>query len=118
MNAAELTAEARRLSSKLDEGIRAVAQESARAAEAERVYRKLQARMWLAAPEGTVAARQAWVDGECADARHERDVAQGRERAADLAVRARSKQISLLQSVAAAHRAEAEMAKYGPEMGP
>ena len=116
MTLAELIAEATRLSHKIDEGVRHLSRAAGNAADAERVYRLEKAKAWLTVEAGTVPERQAQVDAAVADERHARDIAEGNRLAALEALRSRRAQLSALQSIAAAYRAEAEHAKYGPEV--
>jgi len=118
MTLAELIAEANRLSSKIDEGVRHLARAAQSAADAEFVYRRSKARAWTDFTSGTVPERQAAVDGATADDRFHRDLAEGERLAALEALRSRRAQLSALQSIAAAYRAEAEHGRYGPETGP
>lgn len=113
MTPGELAAEAARLSAKIDAGVSVLAAAARRCADAEHAYRRAKARAWLEVDGSTVPARQAAVDGVCADLRLVRDVAEGERLAALEALRSRRQQASLLQSIAAAYRAEAEHAKYG-----
>lgn len=113
--------EADRLSRLLDGGIDALRTASHKVAESERDYRKAKAEAWLRCPrdEGTTrdwtaGRREAWVDAETADLRYERDLAEGVRASAQEAVRARRTQVSMLQSLLNAHRAEAEFARTGP----
>lgn len=114
MNVTEMSQEGRRLTGLLDAALLAVRDRVVAQAECERAYRKLTARKWLEAPAGSVPAKEAWVKAETADLRYERDVAAGMERNARDAIRSYQVQISLLQSIANAHRAEAEFARTGP----
>lgn len=114
MNITEAAAEARRLSDLIDSGIDHLRTQSRALADAEREYRMAVAKAWLAAPEGTAGAREAWVNGECAELRHSRDLADGMRQAALEAVRARRTQVSALQSLLAAHREEVGLARTGP----
>lgn len=115
MNPVEMAQEGRRLSGLLDAALASVKERVQAAAEAERQYRKAKARCWIEAPDGTAGAKEAWVNGQTADLRYTRDLAVGMERNARDAIRAYQAQISLLQSVANAYRAEAEFARTGPE---
>lgn len=117
-NVTELVDEARRLSELLDKGLEVLREQSVAEAEAEHAYRRAKATAWVEAPEGTVPERDAWVDGQTADQRRDRDLARAMRRAAKEAVQSRRQQISLLQSALSAHRSEAEFAATGPEMGP
>jgi len=118
---AEAFAEGNRLSRLLDAGIEALRTHSKAVAVAERDYRQAKSEAWVRAPKDppggkdwTAARREAWVDAECADLRYTRDVAEGMRAAALEAVRARRTQVSMLQSMMNAHRAEAEFARTGP----
>lgn len=113
----ELTSEAFRLSKLLDDALAYLRKLSQESSEAENEYRKAKSQAWLEAPEGTVPEREAWVNGITADARQRRDLADGMRQAALEAVRSRRQQISVLQSVLAAHKSEAEFANYGPDRG-
>lgn len=121
MNVSEAFAEANRLSRLIDAGIEAMREQSKTLAAAEQEYRKAKATAWVKCPrdEGgskdwTAARREAWVNSECADLRYTRDVAEGMRQAAVEAVRARRTQVSVLQSLLNADRAEAEFARTGP----
>lgn len=118
MRLSELTQEMLRLSRNIDAGVQAVADQARNYADAERDYRRGQAQAWLQAPDGTVAEKQAWVDGECADLRHARDLAEGMRRAADLALRSRQSQLSALQTVARSVQAELDHSTYGTDFTP
>lgn len=118
MTLTELITEANRLSGKIDEGVRHLSRAAGNAADAERTYRLRKAQAWLTVQAGTVPERQAQVDAVCADERHARDIAEGERLAALEALRSRRGQLSALQSIAAAFRAEAEHSKFGPDMTP
>lgn len=115
MTADEMAAEGRRLSQLLDGALGFLKEQIKAAAEAERDYRQAKAKAWVEAPDGTAAAREAWVNGHTADRRYKRDLAAGMERASHQAIRSRLAQLSLLQSVANAYKAEASFDRYGPE---
>jgi hypothetical protein len=110
MNLFEMTVEAERLSRLIDAGIEVLAKSSKESAEAEHALRKATAVAWLEAPKGTVPQREAWVEAETADLKRDLDLAEGTRYTALEAVRSRRAQLSALQSLLAAHRAEAEMA--------
>lgn len=125
MTPAEMAAEMRRLSENCDKGVAALRTAADEAASAEHAYRHARARAWIESAElvhpvtgkpETAGAREAWVDGQCADARLGRDTAEGMRQAALEALRTRRQQLSALQSLLAAERAEVQMATYGPEM--
>lgn len=107
MTLPELEAEMKRLSRLIDQGLAALRDQSHELADAENEYRKHVAMAWLQAPEGTVPQREAWVQGQTADLRHRRDLADGLRTAALEAIRSRRTQLSALQSLLAAHREEA-----------
>ena len=110
---ADLTAEASRLSANLDKGLAALRQSAQDYAEAEQNYREVRARAYLRA-SGTVPEREAYADLQSLDERRLRDVADGMRSAALEAVRSRRQQLSALQSILAANRAEAEYVRTGP----
>lgn len=110
----DMADEMARLSRLLDQGLQALRDQAREVAETEQAYRRLKAEAWVTAPEGTVPEREAWVNGKTADARFARDLAEGMRTAALEAVRSRRTQVSALQSLMAAHRAEAEFSRVGP----
>lgn len=111
MTPTELGDEFRRLSGLLEQGLDVLRRSALDVAKAEKVYREAKAFSWVNHTAGPVAVRQAEVDGETAGLRYERDLAEGMRRAALESVRARATQISMLQTLANAHRAEAEFAR-------
>lgn len=113
MPAQDYADEMRRLSANLDSALSLLEDQARKLADAEAEYRKLKAKCWVQAPEGTVPERQAWVDAECADARHARDVAEGLRQAALESVRSRRTQISAIQSLLAGDREEAAFTRTG-----
>lgn len=115
MNLADVPDEMARLSRLIDQGISALRDQARELAEAERDYRKMKSEAWLSAPAGTVPEREAWVDGSTADLRYRRDLADGLRSAALEAVRSRRTQVSALQSLLAAHREEAGLARFGAD---
>jgi len=114
----DLIAEANRLSSKIDEGVRTLSKAAGATAHAEHAYRMGKSAAWHSQRDGTVPERAAHVDAATADLRLARDMAEGQRVTALEALRSRRAQLSALQSIAAAWRAEAEHAKYGPEVTP
>lgn len=121
----DTAAEFRRLSTLLDQGLTELREQGMAAALAENTYRKFVAETWLNAPPGDVRKggmsadeRLAWVQGQTADARLERDVAVALVTAAHEAVRSRRAQISYHQSLLKADTAELEMARTGPRYEP
>ena len=121
MSPQDLFAEAQRLSRLIDAGVEALREQSKALAEAERAYRKAKSEAWVRCPrdeagsrDWTAGRRESWVDAETADLRYHRDIADGMRSAALEAVRARRTQVSVLQSLLSAERAEAEFARTGP----
>lgn len=114
MTLTELEERLERFSGLIDAGLEVMREASLAAAEAEREYRKAQALAWLEV-EGTAAHRQAQVDALTADLRFERDVQDGLNRTAATSVRARGQQLSAVQTLVGAHRAEAEFVRTGPQ---
>jgi hypothetical protein len=120
MDLAEAKTEMLRLSRLIDAGIESSKQNAVRLAESENAYRKGKAEAWVRCPrdaegerEWTAKRREAWVDGECADLRKDRDLAEAMRDAAREAVRARQTQLSAWQTLVRAHQAEAEFARTG-----
>lgn len=129
MTPTEAVEEVRRLSGLIDGAVRSLRTEAVALADAEHAYRQAKAEAWVRCPtdpDGTKAAdrawtsarREAWVDAETADLRRVRDIAEGTRQAALEAVRARRAQLSAVQSLLAAERAEAEFARTGPREAP
>jgi hypothetical protein len=114
VNLQDATDDMRRLFDLIDAGLKAVRDQATEFAEAEAAYRKAKAQAWLAAPAGTVPEREAFVNGNTADQRQRRDLADGMRQAALEAVRSRRGQVSALQSLLNAQRAEAEFVRTGP----
>jgi len=108
---AEAEAEVRRLSNMLDAGLDVLRSSAEECAAAEREYRKARAQAWVAQTEGTAGFKEAQVDSLTADLRYKRDVAEGMRRAALESVRSRSTQISMLQTLLNAHKAEASFVR-------
>ena len=111
MDLETLTAEAWRLSGLLDKGVAALREAAVAYAEAEHEYRERKAMAYLETESGTVAEREAHVYAMVGDYRRRRDLADGHRLAALEAVRSRRAQLSAIQSVLAAHRSEAELAR-------
>lgn len=84
----------------------------------EREYRKARALAWVSNNEGTAGHREALVDSDTADLRYERDLSEKLERAAIEKIRGVRQELSAWQTLIAAHRAEAEFARTGPQEGP
>jgi len=115
MSLPEMAQEVARLSRLLDQGLAALRDQAREMADAESEYRQAKAMAWMQAPDGTVPEREAWVNGQTSDQRHRRDLAEGLRQAALEAVRSRRTQVSALQSLLAADRAEAEFVRTGPQ---
>lgn len=110
-----------RLSRLIDAGIEMSREQAVALAEAENVYRKAKAQAWVRCPrdeagerEWTAKRRESWVDGDVADLRKDRDLAEAMRDAAREAVRARQTQLSAWQTLVKAHQAEAELVRTGP----
>lgn len=110
-----MVAEAMRLSSGLDAAIAVLRRRSEEEAEAEREYRKARARGWVTHSDGTAKQREDDVNATTADLRYQRDLKAGLRQSSLEAVRSLRAQISLLQSVLNAYKAEAEFARTGPQ---
>jgi hypothetical protein len=115
MDLETLTAEAMRLSALLDKGVMALRDAAVAYADAEHEYRTRNAMAYLETESGTVAEREAHTYALVGDYRHRRDLADAAKVAAIEALRSRRTQLSAIQSVLAAHRAEAELARTGPQ---
>ena len=111
MDLEHLTAEAWRLSQLVDKGVAALREAGVAYAEAEHRYRSAKAMAYLETESGTVAEREAHVYAIMGEHRLARDLADGQKVAALEAVRSRRAQLSALQTLIAAHRAEAELAR-------
>lgn len=125
MTPLEMAAEVERLSGLIDDGIKVLRQQSIALAESEMTYRKSKAQSWVTCPtddpgvkagerEWTAARREAWVNGDTAELRRDRDLAEAMRQTALEAVRARRAQLSALQTLLNAHAAEANLAGTGP----
>lgn len=111
MDLEHLTAEAWRLSQLLDKGIAALREAGVEYANAEHCYREAKAMAYLETESGTVAEREAHTYAIMGEHRHRRDIADGHRVAALEAVRSRRAQLSALQTIIGAHRAETELAR-------
>lgn len=116
MTPAEMGAEMLRLSKNIDSGISHLVSAVRECAEAEAEYRKATAQAWVSVDSSLLAAqRQAGVEARTSEMRKARDIAEGMKRAAIESIRARQSQLSALQSLMSAHRAEAEFARTAPQ---
>ena len=114
MNLGQYIEEVQRFNTLLDNGLRSLREAAVEVADAEFNYRKAKAIAWQSAPAGTVPMREAWVDAETAEQRQRLDLAEGLRSASLEAVRSRRQQLSAVQSLLAAHKAEADFARTGP----
>lgn len=112
-----LIGEAQRLSGLIDNGVKALTNAATELAEAEHLYRLARAEAWHHT-EGTARQREDEVNAMTAAERRVRDLAEAGRMSALEALRSRRQQLSATQSLAAAYRSEAEVARYGPEMAP
>lgn len=110
----DLIDEARRLSSLIDNGVKALTAAASDLAEAEHAYRLARAEAWHKT-QGTAKQREDDVNAITAAERRVRDLAEAGRMSALEALRSRRQQLSAVQSIAAAWRSEAEHARYGPE---
>ena len=110
MTLTEMIHESDRLSKLIDAGIESLVKASKDMAHAEHALRKATARAWAQAPTGTVPFKEAWVESEAADEKLAFDMAETQRYNSLEAVRSRRAQLSALQSIMAAYRAEADLA--------
>lgn len=103
-----------RLSGLLDDALAFLKRQTADYAEAEDAYRMARARAYLESA-GTVDERKSAADLATSEQRQRAHLTDGMRQAALEAVRSRRAQISALQSLLNAYRAEAELAGTGPE---
>jgi hypothetical protein len=111
MDLQEMVLESERLSRLIDSGIATLVDASVEMAHAEHGLRRAVAIAWESAPKGTVPQREAWVESETADQQLRFSLAESKRYNALEAVRSRRAQLSALQSIMAAHRAEAELVR-------
>jgi len=109
MTLTEMINETERLSRLIDAGISSLVEASTSMAHAEHALRKATALAWAEAPSGTVPLKEAWVESATADEKLALDIAESSRYNALEAVRSRRAQLSAIQSIMAAHRAEAEL---------
>lgn len=111
----DLTTEMMRLSKLIDEGVDGLYKASKNLAEAEHAYRKGKAEAWFAIDSSLVVPhRQAEVDARTADLRKSRDMYEGLRQTALEALRARRSQLSVLQSMMNAYKAQADFDRTMP----
>lgn len=109
----ELSDEMVRLSALLDQAQAELLAKVREAAETEHEYRLARSSAFLSA-SGTVAEKEAHTDQACASKRRDRDIAEGLKVAALEQIRSARAQLSACQTLASAHKAEAELARSGP----
>lgn len=109
----DLTQEMLRLSRLLDEAQADLETWVRREAEAENEYRKARANAYLAT-SGTVGERESSVDKTTGEERRKAHLAAGMTKASLESVRNRRTQLSVLQTIANAYKAEADFARTGP----
>lgn len=116
--AADLAREMARFSRLIDQGVSFLIEQVKEYAEAEDAYRQKKSIAWIQTKDQSGKARvsdiEALVDQQCSAERRRRDLAEGMKLAALEAIRSRRAQLSCLQTIAGAMKAEAELAKYGP----
>ena len=113
VGAREAFREAQRLSGLLEQSLETLRLSAVQVAEAERQYRLARARAWFETG-GTAKQREDAVNAATAQERFARDVADAERMAALESVRSRRQQLSVLQSLMAADRAEADFSRTGP----
>ena len=116
MSTAELTAEMVRLSKLLDDALDYLKRATREWAEAEDAYRCAHARVFLMT-DGPQGDKKATADAHTSEQRRRAHLADGMRQAALEAVRSRRAQLSALQTIANAIRAEIDMARTGPLEG-
>ena len=109
MTLTEMINESERLSRLIDAGIESLVKASKDMAHAEHTLRKATAVAWAAAPSGTVPYKEAWVESQTADEKLAFELGETERYNALEAVRSRRAQLSAIQSIMAAYRAEAAL---------
>lgn len=113
MTPGEMATEMFRLSALLDSSLDLLNEQAREYASSEDAYRLARARAYIAS-SGTVDERKSQADLQTSQERQAAHLADGLRQAALEAVRSRRAQISALQSLMAAHRAEAEFVRSAP----
>lgn len=116
MTLGDLIAEVERLSNNIEDGIADLSLAAEAEANAEFHYRKAKAQAWQTVKAKTVAEKVALIDAATANARHARDKAANDKLIARESLAARRAQLSAIQTVTTAYRAEAQLAGFGPDM--
>lgn len=117
MNQRDLADEMWRLTRLMDESLDHLREVAVAFSVSEHQYRQARASAWMRT-HGTISDREAQVELRCGDLRHERDTAENLKAAAMESLRARRAQLSALQSLMGAARAEAEFVRTGPQGSP
>jgi serine phosphatase RsbU (regulator of sigma subunit) len=117
VNQRELGEELWRLTKVIDQALDHLREVAVAYSVAEHNYRQARASAWMRT-HGTISDREAQVELRCGDLRHERDTAENLKAAAMESLRARRAQLSALQSLMGAARAEAEFVRTGPHDRP
>ena len=113
MNLVEIEKEIMRFSHLLDAGLTALRESAKTYADADVAYRRAYSEAFLRA-EGAATVREQIAQSAALESRNAMQLSDGMRTAALEAVRSRRTQISALQSLLAAHKAEAEFARTGP----
>jgi len=114
VNTNELMSEMWRLSDEIEQSLERLRETAHAFAVAEHDYRQARSYAWMRT-HGTISDREAQVEMRCGDLRHDRDLADNMRNAATEALRSRRAQLSALQSLMGAMRAEAEFVRTGPD---
>ena len=114
MTPGEIHDEMRRLSQSLDKALTSLYEAGREWAQAENDYRMARAVAYLNS-DGTVEARKSTTDLATSDERQRAHLADAMRQAALEAVRSRRTQLSALQTVVNALKAETELVTYGPQ---
>jgi hypothetical protein len=114
MNAAELYREMTEVRGQLEQAQDEHGRRIRESAEADRTARVAKSSAYLAA-SGPVEERKAHVDQTTSDVQYEAKLAEGLAQSALEAIRSRRQVLSALQSISAALREEAHLARYEPQ---
>lgn len=117
MTTDKLMSEMWRLTDEIESALTLLREVSHAYAVAEHEYRQARSHAWMRT-HGTIADREAQVEMRCGDQRHERDLADNMRTTAMEVLRSRRAQLSALQSLMGAMRAEAEFVRTGPDRRP
>jgi hypothetical protein len=113
----KLMSEMWRLSDEIEAALTHLRETSHAYAVAEHEYRQARSYAWMRT-HGTISDREAQVEMRCGDLRHERDLTDNLRTSAMESLRSRRAQLSALQSLMGAMRAEAEFVRTGPDRRP